>query len=133
MWHLFSVIDSVYTISVAQHNIIGKSGEDIVAAYLQEKNYNIVERNFKTKVGEIDIVAKEKSQIVFVEVKTRSTNLFGTPSEAITHKKLHSLIRAGEYYLLAHNLSQNYRIDAVEVLMHNGKVQSLNHIKNITL
>lgn len=119
------------TETVAQHNIIGTSGEEIAVHFLKQHGYVIVSRNFKTKIGEIDIVAKEKSQYVFVEVKTRSTHAFGTPAEAITPKKLHSLIQAGEFYLLANNLQQNYRIDAIEVMISIGKPH-ITHIKNIT-
>jgi putative endonuclease len=116
---------------VARHNITGRTGEDLAAEYLKKNGYKILAINFRTKVGEIDIVAKERSQIVFVEVKTRSSHIFGTPAEAITPKKLHSLIQAGEYYLLKYKGLRNYRIDAIEVLMTDGKA-NISHIKNIT-
>ena len=118
---------------MAVHNVTGKSGEDEVTEYLKKQKYQILARNFKSKLGEIDIVAKDGDQAVFVEVKTRSSMLFGAPSEAIGYKKLLSLIKASEYYLLINNLDQNYRIDAVEVIMVDGIVKSINQIKNITL
>ncbi len=118
---------------MARHNVVGKSGEDYACEYLRSLRYKIILQNFKTKVGEIDIVAKERSQYVFVEVKTRSSHYFGTPAEAITPKKLLSLVRAGEYYLLTNNFGQNYRIDAIEVDVKDNGEYTINHIKNITL
>ena len=118
---------------MALHNITGKSGEDAAVNFLQNQKYKILSRNFKSKVGEVDIVAKERDQVVFVEVKTRSNTLFGTPGEAIGYKKLISLIKTAQYYLMINNFSQNYRIDAVEVIMVDGQVKSINQIKNITL
>ena len=82
---------------MAQHNITGKSGEDAAVDFLKRQKYIILAKNYRTKIGELDIVAKEGGQIVFVEVKTRSNNNFGSPSEAITKKKLHSLIQAAEW------------------------------------
>ncbi len=117
---------------MARHNLTGVIGEDFATDYLKKQKYKIIARNFKTKLGEIDIIAKENSQYVFVEVKTRSSHTFGTPAEAITPKKLLSLIRAGEYYLLINNLGQNYRIDAIEVDAKES-IFSINHIKNITV
>lgn len=118
---------------MAQHNLTGTSGEVIAAHYLKQQGYTLVETNFRSKLGEIDIVVEDGPQIVFVEVKTRSSTTFGVPSEAITPKKLHSLIQSAEYYLRINNLGQNYRIDAVEVIMQNSTVTSINHIKNITV
>ena len=118
---------------MALHNITGKSGEDAAVNFLQNQKYKILLRNFKSKVGEVDIVAMDGDQVVFVEVKTRSSILFGTPSEAIGYHKLQSLIKAAEYYLLINRLDQNYRIDAIEVIMVDGTVKSINQIKNITL
>jgi putative endonuclease len=118
---------------MARHNVTGKAGEDYACEYLGSSGYIVLIQNFKTKVGEIDIVAKDGSQYVFVEVKTRSSHYFGTPAEAITPKKLLSLVRAGEYYLLTNNIRQNYRIDAIEVDLTGSGEYKINHIKNITL
>lgn len=118
---------------MAQHNIIGSSGEELAVKFLRKNGYLILATNFRSKIGEIDIIAKENDQIVFIEVKTRSSNGYGSPSEAITRKKIKSLILAAEYYLLINNLGQNYRIDAVEVLIKQGEAPLIHHIKNITV
>lgn len=117
---------------MAQHNITGATGEDVAVEFLVSHKYKLLARNFRTKVGEVDIIARDGIQYVFVEVKTRSSSRFGTPSEAITPKKLLSLIKTAEYYLLVNKLGQNFRIDAVEVIMRNSEVESINQIKNIT-
>ena len=118
---------------MAQHNITGRAGEEIALAFLIQQGYKFITTNFRSKVGELDIVAKNGTQIVFIEVKTRSSTAFGAPSKAITPKKLHSLIQTAEYFLRVNNLGQNYRIDAVEVLVKGSEVTSINHIKNVTL
>ncbi len=118
---------------MARHNVIGSSGEKFAVDFLRQKNYSLITTNFRSKLGEVDIIAKERTQFVFVEVKTRSGTLFGTPAQAITPKKLKSLIKTAEYYLLVNNLARNYRIDAIEVVLFGQSVKSINHIKNITL
>lgn len=115
------------------HLVTGKQGEQEAENYLKRVGYRIVEKNFRSKIGEIDIIAIEGNELVFVEVKTRSSTFWGNPAEAIQSKKLHSIIRTSQYYLLTHhNLPKNIRIDAIEVYVGNNTPR-LNHIKNITL
>lgn len=108
---------------------IGKRGEEIAASFLKQKGYQILERNFYTRQGEIDIIAKEKQEYVFVEVKTRTNNQYGEPIEAINQKKIFHLKRAIRYYLYCHQLeNKNIRIDVIEVKYQNHKIY-LHHIK----
>ena len=72
---------------------IGKTGESIAVRYLRKQGYRIVEQNFRSKAGEIDIIAREKQSLVFVEVKTRSSRSFGSPKWAITPKKQKAISR----------------------------------------
>src|SRR5258708_35636991 len=81
---------------------LGKLGEDIACELLRKSGYKILERNFSTKVGEIDIVAVENNELVLVEVKTRFPGQFSLPEEAVTPFKIHHIARAGEYYQLLH-------------------------------
>ncbi|MCL5970279.1 MAG: YraN family protein [Patescibacteria group bacterium] len=117
---------------------IGKIGEEKAAKFLEKKGYKIIERNFKKRYGEIDIIAIDSSDknsiLVFIEVKTRTSSEFGFPLESITPWKLKSVIRSAEYYRLTHkNLPEGLRIDAVSVkLGRDGDIESLEHIKNIT-
>jgi len=76
---------------------IGKSGEEEAINFLKRNKYKILNRNFKTKFGEIDIIAKKNGEIVFIEVKTRNTTLFGYPEEAIDKRKINHIQKIGKY------------------------------------
>lgn len=109
-------------------------GEDLAAKFLQEKGYKIIERNFRKGYGEIDIIALKDNVLVFVEVKTRTSNNYGTPFEAITPFKLRSLVRTAQFYkLLNPKLPDQMRIDAVSVLLdYSGNPSSMEHMENIS-
>ena len=115
----------------------GKKGEDIATSFLLKNGYQIIERNYKKRYGEIDIIAvdtsnKKEPVLVFIEVKTRTSNIFGTPLEAITPSKLRSVIKTVDYYVLTHkNLPLLLRIDAISVDLSDGE-QNVEHIKNIS-
>lgn len=107
----------------------GNCGEDIAAQYLEQKGYKILERNFRCNQGEIDIIAKDKEEIVFVEVKTRSNTSYGLASEAVNKQKKMHMLRAIKYYLYIRNLQNDFiRIDVVEVYIKKG-IAYINHIK----
>lgn len=111
----------------------GNLGEDRAAEFLISKGLSILDRNFRSKFGEIDIIAKDKGCIVFVEVKMRSSSLFGTPKEAITSQKIQKIILAASFYLKSiNNENAQYRIDAVEVDKR-GDEMTLRHIENVTM
>lgn len=108
---------------------IGKLGEDTATNYLIEKGYIILDRNFECRQGEIDIIAKDKEEIVFVEVKTRTSNKYGTPSEAVNRIKQKHMLQSIRYYLYIKNLSQEFiRIDVIEVYVKDSELK-VNHIK----
>lgn len=111
----------------------GKNGEDCAATYLIAKGYKIIERNFKKRYGEIDIIALDRDTLVFVEVKTRSSNAFGYPLESITPWKLKTVIKTAEYYVLTHkNLPKRLRIDAISIMLSGNETPLIEHIENIT-
>lgn len=114
---------------------VGAVGENIAVSYLLTKQYKILERNFKARYGEIDIIARDGPTIVFVEVKTRSTLGFGTPESSVTPRKLREVIQTGEYYLHLHpGVTRNTRIDVVAIMLDPGSlgVESLHHIVSVT-
>ena len=112
-------------------HILGKLGEDLVEKYLIDKNYKIIERNFRGSKGEIDIIAKEDDEIVFIEVKTRSNVACGRPSEAVNQVKQKHIKKATKYYIYLNKLENHYiRIDVIEVYLKNNKFY-INHIKQI--
>lgn len=109
----------------------GAKGEDLACKYLKSLGYQILERNFRIRGGEIDIIAKDKDQIVFVEVKTRHSHEYGNPAEAVTFWKVKFLIRAAQFYLVKKGTADiPFRLDAVTVDFTNG--QEITHFKNIT-
>lgn len=113
-----------------QRHITGKIGEDIACQYLSKNNYKIIERNFNCRQGEIDIIAKDKNEIVFIEVKTRRNNSYGSPIDAITYYKQKHIIKSVQYYLYKEKLENSFvRIDVIEVYSKEEKYY-VNHIKN---
>lgn len=111
------------------NKIIGNAGEDLAARYLEKRGYQILERNkHYSRFCEIDIIAKYKNTIVFVEVKTRKTNAFGEPAEAITKNKYENL-RKGVQFYLAENKAKDFRIDLISITLK--PELKIEHLKNI--
>lgn len=95
---------------------LGKYGEDAAAEFLKKKKYKILERNLKNRFGEIDIIAKHKGDIVFIEVKTRFSKKYGAPYEAVNYYKQERITSAAKAYLCNKKLfDANVRFDIVEV------------------
>lgn len=110
---------------------LGNIGEQIAVEYLKKNNYKILKRNFYCKQGEIDIIAKKSQEIIFIEVKTRSSISFGQPSESVNSIKLKHMYKAAQYFLYkSYCLDTFVRFDVIEVLIENGKF-NVNHIKQI--
>ena len=111
---------------------LGKYGEDLACKYLKTKGYKIKERNFRTFLGEIDIISEYKGNIVFVEVKTRSSNKFGYPEEAINYNKQQKIIKNALCYLAKYNLwKNNCCFDVILVSISNYKeIKRIKHIRN---
>lgn len=108
---------------------LGRIGENIIADYITKLGYKVVERNFECNQGEIDIVAKDKEELVFIEVKTRTDISYGEASEAVTDTKKRHLINSIKYYIYKQKLEkQPIRIDVAEVYINKGKVK-VNYIK----
>lgn len=108
----------------------GKIGENIAVSYLEKIGYKIIDRNFECKQGEIDIVALDNEEIVFIEVKTRASALYGLPKEAVNQTKKKHIYNSAEYYVFTHNLENDpIRIDVIEIYKKQGKFW-VNHIKH---
>ncbi len=109
---------------------LGTAGEQIAARALAERGLSIVERNFRCTEGEIDLIARDGAEWVFVEVKTRRSDRFGTPEEAVTPRKQAKLIAVAETYLQAHGVEgADWRIDVVGIAMDaGGRLQRVNII-----
>ena len=103
---------------------LGRIGENIIADYITKLGYKVVERNFACNQGEIDIIAKDKEELVFIEVKTRTDMSYGEASEAVTYTKKRHLINSIKYYIYKRNLENEFiRIDVAEVYIKCEKVK----------
>ena len=111
------------------NKILGNAGEDLACRYLQKRGYEILERNkHYSRFCEIDIIAKYKNTVVFVEVKTRKNNDFGLPVEAVTKTKYENLKKGVQFYL-SENKVKDYRIDVISITLK-PEIQ-IEHLKNI--
>ena len=105
---------------------LGRAGEIKAIEFLKDKGLKILEKNHKTKLGEVDIICEDKGIIVFVEVKTRTDSSFGFPSEAVDYKKREKYFRLAREYMIKNKLyDKSCRFDVVEI--ENGQI---NHIEN---
>lgn len=100
---------------MAHHNQLGKWGEDVAAAYLVEKGYVILHRDWKSGHRDLDIVAMQDNTIVFVEVKTLQNTVFAEPEESVDYKKLMNLRRAMSHYMNYYHVSSEARFDIISV------------------
>jgi putative endonuclease len=108
--------------------IKGRTGEDVACAYLKKKKYEIIERNFATNVGEIDIVAAHDGYVVFVEVKARRSTEYSAPAEAVTYFKQRKISQVASQFLSKYRkLNFPVRFDVIEVYMD---TMTVNHIEN---
>ena len=110
--------------------ILGKQGEDFAERHLIEKGYKLVERNYRCAAGEVDLIVLDGRVIVFVEVKTRSGDRFGSPLEAVELRKQRKMVRAAQFFLSQKGLHQrDARFDVVGISWPGGK-PIVEHIKN---
>jgi len=111
---------------------VGKLGEKLALKFLKKKGYHIRQTNFRCRTGEIDVIAKQKDYLVFVEVRTKSNLDFGTPEESITQHKKEKLITSALSYINSHqNLPSLWRIDVVAVeIDQKGKAKRIELIEN---
>lgn len=114
-------------------NELGRLGEEIARNYLEEIGYTILAMNYRTPLGELDLVAQHGETIVFVEVRTRSTSTFGSPIESITLSKQERLIRLALQFCAHHCLySRDLRFDIIGIYLQSEEPQ-IEHISNAFL
>jgi putative endonuclease len=118
---------------MAAHNELGRWGEDLAAAFLEEKGYAIVERDWKSGHHDLDIVAKDGSTLVIVEVKTRRNRLYGNPEEAIDYRKRRSLLSAINHYTKSHRIYSNVRFYIISIVGNIGEKSEIDHIIDVAL
>ncbi len=104
---------------------LGFFGERKAVKYLKKKGYKIVCRNYKCPFGEVDVIAEQGDTLVFAEVKTRSSDAFGLPNEAVDRERKSRYVCSAKYYFAGKSIERTVRFDVIEIL--NGKI---NHIEN---
>lgn len=112
------------------NRLLGALGEQTAGRYLREHGYTICASNYKTAVGELDIVAEKDETLCVVEVKTRQTGGFLPPSAAVDARKQENLRNCAAAYVAETKTKCNVRFDIVEVLVENGKVTDVRHLEN---
>ncbi len=108
----------------------GKIGEEIAVKFLIKKGFKILRRNYRYGKGEIDIIAMDGDKLIFVEVKTRTSDKFGVPEDSVTIKKRKQLRKIAEAFLQTNEIEfSECRFDVIGIIMKKGKLE-INHIEN---
>lgn len=113
---------------MAEHNETGKAGEEIALNYLTEKGYTILETNWQFGKEEIDIIAINSEYLIIIEVKTRTTDLFGDPASFVNKHKQRMLVRAAQVYAERYRITQEVRFDIISVLLMDKKQPMITHL-----
>jgi putative endonuclease len=115
---------------VNSFQIFGKNNESLAVVYLKRQGYRILEQNYRTRIGEIDIIARDNETIAFVEVKSRSSAAFGNPKYAVTLQKQRKISKVALHYLKSTRQSHvRARFDVVAIFSNSGQ-ESIELIKN---
>lgn len=114
---------------MAQHNELGKKGEQLALEFLEKKGYQIVEKNYIYQKAEIDIIAQHQNILVVVEVKTRSTKDFGNPEEFVKPSKIKLLVKAIDQYVISKNIDLSIRFDIISVYKNRSNFE-IEHIED---
>ncbi|SNR50989.1 YraN family protein [Lutibacter flavus] len=117
---------------MATHNELGKKGEDLAVEFLQKNNYKILERNWRFKKAEVDIIAIKKDILAVIEVKTRSSNYFGNPQDFVNQKKIQLLVEAINEYVIYKDLDVEVRFDIVAIIQ-NKNISKIEHLEDAFL
>lgn len=108
---------------MADHNDLGKRGEEAAVRYLRQKGYEILESNWIYAKYEIDIIAKNDEYIVFAEVKTRTSSIWGHPEEAVSKAKIKRIVEAADFYLNEYDIDLPARFDVLSVVWTGGEFE----------
>lgn len=117
---------------MAQHNELGKKGEQLAIDFLLKKGYKILEKNYRYLKAEVDIIAQKNDTLAAIEVKTRSSDYFGNPEEFVNQKKIKLLLSAIDNYVVERDLDVEVRFDIIAII-HQKKVTEIEHLKDAFL
>lgn len=114
---------------MAQHNELGKKGEQLAVDFLLKNDYAIIERNYRFDKAEVDIMAQQKNTLAIIEVKTRSTLDFGNPQDFVKPKQIQRLVKAVDEYVNVNALDVEVRFDIIAILKE-GNGFKIEHLEN---
>ena len=114
---------------MAQHNELGKKGEQLAINFLIENGYVILEQNYRFEKAEVDIIAKQENVLAAIEVKTRSSTTFGDPQDFVKPKQIQRLVKAVDTYVLTNHLDVEVRFDIIAIVK-TKKHLKIEHLKN---
>ncbi len=114
---------------MAQHNQLGKKGEQLAVDFLLKNGYDIVERNYRFDKAEVDIIAQKSDILAIIEVKTRSTTDFGNPQDFVKPKQIQRLVKAVDEYVTTNRLDVEVRFDIVAIVKE-GKNFKIEHLED---
>jgi len=117
---------------MATHNDLGKKGEELAVDFLQKNNYKILDRNWRYKKAEVDIITLKNDVLAVIEVKTRSSNYFGNPQDFVNPKKIQLLVEAINEYVTSKDLDVEVRFDIIAILKNNNTFD-IEHLKDAFL
>ena len=115
---------------MAKHNDLGKRGEEIATEFIKKKGYRVLETNWRHRKAEIDIIAKVDEVLIFIEVKSRSSDLFGRPESFVDATKQQLIADAASVYMEKVGHEWEVRFDIISILFHNEAYQSIDHFKD---
>lgn len=111
--------------------MVGSQGEELAVTFLEKQGYALLERNYRCKGGEVDIIARDAKTVVFVEVKTRRTSSYGVPQLAVTPFKQRQIMKAALTWLASHRkLEAPARFDVIAITIQGDREPVFDHIKN---
>jgi putative endonuclease len=114
---------------MAQHNELGKKGEQLAVDFLLKNNYAIIERNYRFDKAEVDIIARIKDTLAIIEVKTRSSTDFGNPQDFVKPKQIQRLVKAVDEYVNVNDLDVEVRFDIIAIVKENNNF-NIEHLEN---
>ncbi len=116
-----------------EYLVTGKKGEDLAEAYIRDLGFDILERNWRYRRSEIDLIASRQNVLHFIEVKTRTSTEFGYPEESVSNKKLRSMIRCGTAFLYQHPGWKVVQYDILSIILINGAAPEFLLIEDVDL
>ncbi|RNC88347.1 MAG: YraN family protein [Winogradskyella sp.] len=114
---------------MAEHNKLGKKGEELATNFLLEKGYDIVERNYRFEKAEVDIIAQKNDILAIIEVKTRSTTDYGNPQDFVKPQQIKNLVKAVDEYVSVNNLDVEVRFDIIAIVKA-GNNYEIEHLED---